>query len=385
MTTVKLENYNNIKNEMDETDFKNMEDQDLLDLIKIDLEEDLNFELTKKILHQNNNILIQNNQHDLNLLFYIASKKFDKVIEYILDKIESGYYLNLFDSNKRNLLFYLTDPIFLTSIQNKISLEDLKKLNQIDKNGFKPIYFASLNKNMGLIELLIKIDSELSGEEIEGIIIEASKTYNVSEFDSLLKLFLLKGRSFSMSELFKLRDRNDEDLLTISLKYENFELAYSFLKKGILFQNNEIIKNNFHLFISNIKSINLLLNNGFNVNSKNKEHDHAIYFLIGNKNIDTNSKKKILDLMIKKQFNVNLHDENENNLLHYCIMFNENKDIIDYLKRKEIIDNQNIDNLNSVDLENKEEAMTKYIRAFNLKYEHDVNENLFDDLIYSTK
>lgn len=350
------ENYDNIKRNLILKDYSF---EELKKVILIDLKINENFELSKKIISYLNDC---GSSLD-SIIFDILIKKHYSFFEYVLLNFKINIATT--DPNQRNILHYLSLGLSEEN-QNILDLINYKALLfKNDLGGKNCIYYAFMNNNKFLIKKLYPILPSLNKEEKLNILNIMAKKNTTIELSEIIEI--INYLDITIEDIIKFRINNNS-ILTNCLNFNNFNFCYYLLKNGFFYYESyelvDLIIDN----INNEKKIKILLNNGADVNKKNKYGDHPVFFLIKNKNLTVDYKLKIIEIFMSHNFNINTTDEIGNNLLHYGVMYKNEIEIINKIKSYGIIDNLNKDGKNSIDLEYDDEYRYKYLKSIRNRY-----------------
>lgn len=341
--------------------FEYTELNDIIKLIMYDIECDENFLLSQKLFCKYDFVIFSKNSE---LIFQLIMSNKYNVIRYLMKNFEIN--LNNQDKKGNNILHYLSCNISIENFDILNKIDFISMSNHRNFEGKCPLHYAISNNNYDLIYKMIDVFTPLNIEELNNLIILSSKRFKIEHFKKITEKFIYFG--LKINDIVLYNDKNKKNALSESLKYKNFEIAYFLLRNGAIFYSNMDVTTLIVENISDLKILKMLFNNGINVNKRNKYLDHPLIFLIINKFIDTKLKIKIISLFLEHGLNINTRDIFENNFLHYCILYKENNEIIEYIKSLNIIDNMNIDNINSVDLKDHEDLRNKYIYRINNLY-----------------
>lgn len=295
------------------------------------------------------------------LIFCILSNKFS--IFNILVKLtnivinEDIDLISVFSINNNFSFFYKSNikPSML-----------IAKSEMTNSNALKTAIANKTYKSISAIINALKIDYR---KDLIGSFLESVKTYNMSEILHIIKIY--EENNISLQEII---DKKYEEILKVSLLYKNHPAFMFFISKSGFFDfekiDVDIIK---HIF-EDFKLIKILLNKGFSANYQTPYGDSPVIFLLRQKNIQVEDKIKILEILIDKNFNVNIRNSNNDNILHFCHIFNEDVKIIDFLKAKNIIDNRNNDGYCAEDLKNDFKIKEDYIMKYFSLYEEKIDD-----------
>ena len=267
-----------------------------------------------------------------------------KTLLYLLDKMKTNgvYYkktLNYLIDNGRNVYKYNNDHTQYIKINKKddgqIYYEKIKEnddevfidnnvllihsiihndkalfrisvhpsiVNNIDKNGLSPLYYAYINKRFELFDLLIQngADINITNSLGQNLLYEVNAYYksDLKKMDNILKKYkFLINKGINVNHI----DNNgNTPILYLAKAQINYK---SSCKK---FKNTEIIKNKLFLPI-----IELLIDNGADVNISDKDGNTILYYFYNNLSFI----KKLID------HNIDLNHINNNgeNILFYII------------------------------------------------------------------
>lgn len=337
------------------------------------------FEIIKNI----DNNINENKTIEFFINNFSNKKDINKIITYAIinkkiDFIEKCYnkgliQLEKIDQSGRNILHYLCSNDEFLGLIIEITSKKFECLVMEDKNGLNPILIAFKNKSIRTIEYITKTFQNRFKEEIEIknelILEDLLKKYNLKEFE-LLNNLIKENTKLDLEDKLIHKNNRSSKYIKIALESKNYEFIHFLLKKRIGFYEKYEVCNLISIAIFDYKILNMILNHGYSSNNKNSYGDHPVIFLLKSNNIDIQNKKRIFDLLLKKQFNINIQDQEKNNLLHYCVLFKESLFIKEFLIKNKIIDNHNKDNINSVDLSNNADYILKCIKEYNLKYDN---------------
>lgn len=351
------------KLEKDEGNLNIKDYSDLIKLITFDLRKSNDFELSKKIISKHEELL------DISkslLLFHIISLNKYEALNYFFKNINFNH--NKIDVKGRNILHYFSVSNF-EKFESFIPVKDFIILsNKRDSYGKSPLHYAISNKNYLMVYKILDVFSPNDKKELNDLIVLAAKFFNFSEFSKILTK--MKEFDLNINDIVLYKDNYNKSALSECLKFRNFEVAYFLLKNGAIFYSKMDISQLLIDNITNFKVLKMLLSNGINSNQRNKNLDHPLIFLIINKFVSSELKIKIISLFIEYGFNINIRDGLNNNLLHYCYLYKENLEVINYIYSLGIIDNINENNINSKDINNDKnnELKNKYISRINEIY-----------------
>lgn len=335
---------------------------DIIKIIMYDISYDVDFLISKKLFKKHNSIILEKNS---DLIFQLLIAKKYNIFQYLIINFQIN--TTFLDKNGNNILHYLS--INNLSINNFNLLSNIEFISMSNHRNFEnktPLHYAISNKNYELTYRMIDVFNPIGLSELNELIILCAKKFNLTDFKKIIEKFKFLG--LTINDVILYNDNNNKNALSQSLKYKNFDIAYFLLKNGVIFYNNMDVAMLITENISDIKILKMLFNNGINVNKRNENFDHPIIFLIINRFINPKLKIKIISLFLEHGLNINTRDIFENNFLHYCILYKENHEVISYLNSLNIIDNMNVDNINSEDLKNNDKLREKYICRINNLY-----------------
>lgn len=361
---IKIYNKNKEELLLLEEEIKALDLEEVYKLILIDLDQDENFNMTKNIIDKKLFDFNFSSGKNLNIIYYSILNKNINFLRYL----KNNNCINIHNEEIEEILKFsmISEEIFDLIFSEKINvIEEHIKSKKIDLETFLT---ALRNKNIYGFKKLLELNTELSNDDLKTLFFEGCSKLDVGNFEQLI-ISLKKYKNFDFYHYLNSKNEMEENGLFIALNNKNYEMAFYLLKKGIDINQISLFGNLLECFIFDYKSVNLLLNNGFDVNKKNTNEDHPLIFLIKSKSINIQLKRQIIDLLFKRQMNINIQDKNHNNLLHYCVLFKESLNLVEFLEKKGIIDNQNDENITSVDLSEREDKKTDYIKNFNLKYD----------------
>lgn len=344
-------------------------------LIKMDLEKDPDFTLSKYIIE---NYEVKNDNSNIDILFYSIIFKYYNFVNFLLST--KNRKIDLTDSNKKNVFHYLSADSNFNEIFKKISQGNIDIYSE-DKNGVKPIEIALKNKNMELFKLLIKTPQNSTEREIERLFLISANQNDLCHLEEFISL-IQQEKNINLYHYINATNEDGENALFISLNNKNYEIAHYLIKNGIQISKDGFNGGIFENFIYDLKSLNLLFNSGLNANQKNIHGDHPIVFLIKSKKVSLENKKTIIDFILKKQLNINFKNRNENSFLNYCSLFRDENtaEFLNFFMDRGAFNYQNIENVNSDDIIGNEKITEQYLDEFNKLYDKGIEEDLFFDL-----
>ena len=175
-------------------------------------------------------------------------------------------------------------------------------VNNIDKNGLSPLYYAYINERFELFDLLIQngADVNITNSLGQNLLYEVKAYYksDLKKTDKLLKKYkflINKGINVNFID-----NNGDTPILYLAKAQINYKSNF---KK---FKNTEIIKNKLLLPI-----IELLIDNGADVNLPDKDGNTILYYFYNN--------LTFINKLIEYNIDLNHVNSNGENILFYII------------------------------------------------------------------
>lgn len=380
------------------------ENQNLV-LTKIALDKDYG-KLLNEIIKKNNSWVNSDKIGEIPLV-YAAEKKSEKCIDVL---VNHGADLKFELEDGRNLLH-------IAAQNNNISLAKRALMAEISvekktKEGKSPMYYAVKNNDLEMASFLVNCGADYKDKILWSITrdknlqsflksgkkpakyldIEAELSPEEKEWREVYECI----RDGKLTDLYDLV-KNGKDLLKmtyhgepapcIAAKYGQYEilkyLLHEFDCKNLV--DYEMGRNALHYAVqqSNEKIVDLLIQNGFDVNSTDLYNNTPLHYAVGNPfpyNVQIllhngadpdkyNLKRQTpshlaakkgnamaVILFIKEGANVNFQDYEGNTLLHYVSLYLQDKKVLDALYEKE--------NKMNLSIKNKEGDTPKTIRTW---------------------
>lgn len=286
---------------------------DIIDLIKNKKINEL-----EKIVKNNKDINLNIKDDNFNyFIYYVLLYNYENLLKIILNR---QVRLDILDSDGRNIL-YIPIKFSYNIMLKHLLIHDFKNigvgiLDIKDKLGLTALQYSIIFNNLNAFNLLIEYEANYLINNNQGLnSFHIAIQYNRKEFFIEL-LNKIAEVNFVTKE--------KENLLHFCINYDRFEFVNLILKKKININNQEdtLGLTPLHMAITknNINTIQLLINNGAQINIQDFYGNTSLHYAISEKNED------IIKLLFKYQPNFNLTNIEGKTSLHIYL---ENSSIIE--------------------------------------------------------